>query len=128
MKNANQLNLATWNKESMWSILEKNDEQLIKALLKLYKYQTSTEQYARNTLYFNSVGFNGTDGKFLSSLATFYQRFNRLSSKQLWCLRKRMKKYSGQLAKIANGELDLPSEPIPHNRKPRNFAMSQWSR
>jgi len=111
----------TWTKESIWNVLSKNDNQLIKALHRLYDYQTRTEKIERDTKYFNNVGFNGTDGKFMSSLATFHTRFGYLSSKQLFCLRKRMKKYAGQLAKIANGELELPVENNPV--KKNDFKM-----
>ena len=125
----------TWNADSLWNVLSKNDAQLVKALHRLYDYQTRTEKIDRETKYFNKVGFNGTDGKFMSSLATFHKRFGYLSSKQMFCLRKRMKKYAGQLAKIANGELVVPDEPKPFKkndfkirgrRSPLGF--SNWSR
>jgi len=120
-----------WTKDSVWSKLETNDSQLIKALHKLYDFQTRTEQIARETKYFNGVGFNGTDGKFMSSLATFHTKFGYLSSKQVYCLRKRMRKYAGQLAKIANGELVVPAEPKTFRKNTRNSnasGSSNWSR
>lgn len=116
----------TWNKDNLWTILSTNDEQLKKALLKLYDYQTRTEKAVRDTKYFNKVGFNGTDGKFMSSLATFLNKRGYLSPKQMFCLRKRMKKYAGQLAKIANGELEVPAEPTTY--KPKPIGYSVWSR
>jgi len=113
MKNANsnQLTLPTWTKDSMWNVLSKSDEQLVKALVKLYDFQTASEKHARDTKYFNGVGFNGTDGKFLSSCSTYYMRFGYLSKKQIYCIRKRLKKYAGQLANIANGTITKPLDP-----------------
>jgi len=119
-----------WTAESLWNKLSTNDSQLIKALHRLYDFQTRTEKIDRETKYFNNVGFNGTDGKFMSSLATFHKRFGYLSSKQLFCLRKRMKKYSGQLAKIANGELEAPKDPASFKIRGRKqpLGFSNWSR
>lgn len=91
-----------WTKESILNIITTNDDQLIKALLKLYNYQTQYEQSFGETVDHNNVGFNGCDAKFLSSLVEFYKKHNYLSFKQKIYLRKKIKKYASQLARIAN--------------------------
>jgi hypothetical protein len=100
-----------WTTNEIKSIILVNDDQLKKALVKLYAFQTQSEQTSQNTLYFNNVGFNGADGKFLSNVAEFYNRNGYLSPKQIKCVRKRLLKYSGQLAKIVNGKQLSVSEP-----------------
>jgi len=101
----------TWTKDEMILILSKRDDQVAKALLKLYEFQTANEQDAEETLYRNNVGFNGVDGPFLSNVAQFYNKHGYLSPKQLFRVRKALRKYAGQLAKIANGEITAPSNP-----------------
>lgn len=136
MKNkTNQPNLfsKTWTKDTIWNTLSTNDDQLKKALLKLYEFQTSSEQAAQHTKYQNSVGFNGVDGKFLSNVAEFLKRNGYLSSKQIFRVRKSLRKYAGQLAKIANGELETSVEPININKlkmrgRRQPLGFSHWSR
>ena len=92
--------------------LQKSDEQLIKALIRLYEYQTESEKLSDTTVVKNGVGFNGTDALILSSMARFaIERIARgtksaqaLSEKQIAIVRKKLPKYSGQLARIANGQ------------------------
>lgn len=116
----------TWTKDEILNVLMTVDAQVPKALLKLYDYQTRTEQDVQETKYFNGVGFNGVDSKFLSNVAEFYKRNGYLSPKQLFRVRKSLKKYAGQLARIANGELDTPNEPA--SLKNRRLSLSHWSR
>ena len=115
-----------WTKDEILDAIMKNDAQVAKALVKLYDYQTSTEQNAKETIYHNRVGFNGVDGKFLSSLAEFYKRNNYLSAKQTFRARKSLKKYAAQLARIVNGVQETPEEPV--NLKSRKLSLSHWSR
>lgn len=96
--------MKTWTANEIKSVILINDNQLIKALIKLYSFQTTSEQNSQDTIYFNNVGFNGADGKFLSNVAEFYNRNRYLSPKQIKCVRKRLLKYAGQLARIVNGE------------------------
>ena len=84
------------------NIVGSNDDQCKKALLKLYAYQTSDEQMIGTTRYINGVGFSGADADILTSFAKQLQKNNYLSPKQMNILRKKMTKYSKQLARIAN--------------------------
>lgn len=81
-----------------------------RALLNLHRLQTDSERYAQATLEHNGVGFNGVDAPFLSSLAEWIKasrkrQGTRLTPAQLARAQRALVKYSGQLARIANGEL-----------------------
>lgn len=73
-----------------------------RALLKIYEFQTIDERKMQNTVYHNGVGFTGTDGKILTSLAKQYQKYGRLSEKQMAILFKKMPKYWMQVVKISD--------------------------
>lgn len=72
-----------------------------RAILAIYKNQTSEEQAIGDTKVHNSIGFTGTDGYILSSFATQLLRGRTLSEKQLTIAFKKMPKYAGQLCDIA---------------------------
>ena len=91
-----------WTKEEILHLIKTNEMMVGKSLLKLYGKQTPDEQAAHSTRYQNKVGFNGVDANFLSSLAEFYDKYGRLSEKQLVYARKKLRKYAVQLVKMAN--------------------------
>ena len=95
----------TWTAEDMKQILNKYDDQVGKALVKLYAYQTIDEQKDHETKEHNNVGFNGADAPILSSFAEFYQKRGFLSQKQLVIARKKIMKYANQLCNIVNQEV-----------------------
>lgn len=74
----------------------------IKALLWIYKYQTEDEKKDLSTSHLNGVGFTGSDAYILSSFAKQLIEKYYLSEKQLEIVRKKIKKYENQMAKIAN--------------------------
>jgi len=74
------------------------------ALLKIFEFQTQDEQRAKDTKYHNGVGFTGTDGRILSSLATQLQKKRYLSDKQMALVFKKMPKYWIQVMKISDKE------------------------
>ena len=88
-------------------ILLKNDEQVKKALLELFAKQTADEQVQETTKYVNMIGFSGADAFILSSFAKQLTERGYLSPKQMDLLRKRIVKYSKQLARIANEKYKL---------------------
>lgn len=94
-----------YTKEFIKEKILTNDLWLARAVVAIYKKQTSAEQQAGYTKEFNGVGFNGVDSEILSSLAEFYKNRGFLSPKQLNIARKKMVKYVGQLTKIANKEI-----------------------
>lgn len=82
-----------------------DDRWAIRAMLAIYKRQTATEKAMQETRDRNGVGFNGVDGQIMSSIAEFYLKHNFVSRKQMVIIKKKMGKYAGQLAKIANREI-----------------------
>jgi len=105
----------TWNKNEIKRNLQKDDLWVIRGVLAIYNRQTSEEQQIQDTKEHNGVGFNGVDGHIMSSFAEQIRQWESnpspqkyrtpLSVKQLQIARKKIIKYSGQLTKIANGEI-----------------------
>lgn len=85
-------------------MLENNDTWLLKGLVRIYERQTATEKCADQTQDQNGVGFGAFDAEFLSSSAKRALSGYPLSTKHLTAIRKAMKKYAGQLVRIARGE------------------------
>ncbi len=103
---------------------EINIEANLRGLLRIYQLQTISEQTIEFTSDENGVGFTGFDGEFLTSLAKQFIESGSLSAKQFISLKKSMKKYAGQLLKIATGQITdceidalIPQRPV-----------SQWVR
>lgn len=94
-----------WTKEAIKARLEKDDKWLVRGLLAIYGRQTAEEQVCGQTVEDNGIGFNGVDAEILTSFAIQFQQRGFLTAKQLEIARKKMLKYAGQLAKIANGEV-----------------------
>ena len=96
-----------YTKEFIREGLNVSDKWLIRGLLAIYAHQTNDEQNSEMTVEDNGIGFNGCDATILSSIAKQVQRSGTMSPKQTVIVRKKMLKYSGQLAKIANGEIKV---------------------
>ena len=77
-----------------------SDKWAIRALLRIYSFQTAEEQDVQQTREHNNVGFTGVDAEILSSFAQQVKRTGTLSYKQMTILKKRMPKYSRQLEAI----------------------------
>lgn len=74
------------------------------ALLRIYEKQTADEQKMSGTIYYNGVGFNGTDGMILSSFAKQLLKRGRLSDKQMEILMKKIPKYWEQIVMLSDKE------------------------
>ncbi len=74
----------------------------LRALIKIYEFQTRDEQKRGNTVYHNGVGFSGSDGEILTSIAKQYLKTNRVSQKQLDIVFKKIPKYWMQVIKISD--------------------------
>ena len=94
-----------WTTNEIKEILNKYDDQVGKALVKLYDRQTAEEKADHETKENNGIGFNGADAPILTSFAEFYKKAGFLTAKQLVVARKKIMKYAGQLTKIANKEV-----------------------
>jgi len=90
-------------------LLESNDVAVIKGLIRIYELQTSDEQSAEYTKHHNGVGFSGFDGEFMTSVAKFFLKVGFVTEGQFVHLKKKMMRYAGQLAKIANGDIIIDS-------------------
>ena len=82
-----------------------NPQRAIKAMLRIYEYQTADEQESGDVGEFNGVGFAGTDSVILTSFCKQYQKYGRLSEKQMEIVLKKIGKYAGQRTRhaIENG-------------------------
>jgi len=99
-KNTNQ-----WTKESIKEILKTNNVAVLRGLLCIYHLQTDDEKMVEDVRYRNNIGFSGCDAYIMSRFATFFMKNGYLTIKQLELTKKKIMKYAGQLAKIANGEI-----------------------
>ncbi|MDR0611055.1 MAG: hypothetical protein LBG58_13165 [Planctomycetaceae bacterium] len=91
-----------WTKEEIYAGITVDYRWLTAAILTLYKNQTKEEQERKMTVESNRRGYNGCDAAFMSSLAQWLLAGRELSQKQQSAARRVLRKYSGQLAKIAN--------------------------
>ena len=76
-----------------------------RGLLRIYSFQTESEQASETTSEDNGVGFTGVDADILSSFAKQVQAGRNLSQKQMDLLLKKMPKYAGQLYAYAKGNM-----------------------
>jgi len=76
-------------KQYIQNQLATNPAWAVKALVKLYTYQTANEQSAGHTEEHNGVGFSGVDSTILSSLAVQINHGRNLSVKQMAIVYKR---------------------------------------
>lgn len=86
-----------WDKDRIQELIEKSDDAVYRAMLRIYDKQTADEQQYQDTHIYNSVGFTGTDANIMSSFTEAYQKYGRLTTKQMAIARKKMKKYWKQL-------------------------------
>ena len=95
-----------WKKEDIRKLLETNDVAVIKGLIRIYELQTSDERAWETTHNLNGVGFSGFDGEFMTKVAKFFLKNGYVTEKQFKFIKKKMMRYAGQLAKLANGEIE----------------------
>ena len=93
-----------WKKETVLPHLQNNDSFLVRALVELYNRQTYDEKVVEHTKHDNGVGFNHADAKRLTSIAKWHLDGKRLTPRQIALIRRRLLKYAGQIAEIANAK------------------------
>lgn len=91
-----------WSQEEIKELLENNNKMVIKSLFKLYELQTHEEKLYAETVESNGMGFNCIDAPFLIKIVEWYETKGFLTTKQMFAVRKKLKKYAGQLTRIAN--------------------------
>lgn len=97
--------MASWDKSSIVSLLDRNPVAVERALVAIYKRQTADEQNCQEALEHNGVGFSGADAPSGSYFATWILSGKHLSGKHLDKGRKIAKKYHRQLLDIAAGQV-----------------------
>lgn len=81
--------------------MAKSVKWLYKAIVAIYNGQTQDEKVSQATSHDNGIGFNGCDAFILSSFAEQINERGFLTAKQIEIARHKMRKYAGQLARIA---------------------------
>lgn len=102
--------MSEWTVETIRALLSERADAVEQGILRLYEMQTAEERVTHSTYDANGMGFNLYDADFLSSLAERIKYSDRplgrrLSPRQLAVGRRRVMKYAGQLAGIANARL-----------------------
>jgi len=93
-----------WTGERIRGSLQGNDIRWLERAVKaLYKRQTEQEKAIEGTVVLNEKGFTAVDAPYLTYVAKYLERGNHLSGKHIQEVRRRLLKYSNQLARIANG-------------------------
>ena len=99
-----------YTKEFIREKLLTNQTWLERGITAIYSKQTLDEQSIQATKEKNNIVFNGVDATLLSSFAIQINRGRHLSPKQLVYAKKKMIKYSGQLAEIANSKTPVKQD------------------
>lgn len=101
--------MTKFTKQYILNLIDTRDDAVTRGLVAIYNRQTQDEQSTESTNKLNGMGFNGTDAAFGSSLAKQIIKWESdrryptpLSRTQLEKGRKMLRKYAGQLAKVAN--------------------------
>ena len=98
-----------FGRDQLELLIKNDDKWAIGALLKIYEFQTSQEQEAKNTYEKNKMGFSATDAGFMTSMAQQFINKGRLTERQIPYVKRTMPKYIGQL-------MDVGFEPIGINK------------
>lgn len=107
-------------KERVRANLAASDEWMFRGLGALLLRQTADERQAKTTKYDNDRGFNSADATYLTWAAECVQKFNAtpvrsrrfstpLNAFHTAKVRKKMLKYSGQLARLARASKPAPT-------------------
>lgn len=98
-----------WNRENIQAILAERDDAVTRGMTVIHRFQTADERVTQTATEHNKVGWSKFDARIMSSLVVFYERRGYLSRKQMNIARRKMSKYAGQLAKVANGDVQVPA-------------------
>lgn len=92
----------TWTMQEIKVKILTDQRWLERAVVAIYRRQTSQEQISETTLDHNCRGFSAFDAKMGTYYAKWIQGGKNLSGKHLEKAKKMMQKYVGQLEKVAN--------------------------
>lgn len=91
-----------WTEEEIKNKIDESDKALYQCLRILYNQQTDEEKAVGNTQEHNGIGFNAYDAPYLSAMIKSLDKWGHLTNGQKEKTRPLIKKYSKQLAKLAN--------------------------
>ena len=80
------------------NLLKTNDKAVARALVVLKNRQTADEQRSEHTSHLNGRGFRPCHARMGTSMAKFYEKYGKLSEKQIAYWRKPMKKGGMRIA------------------------------
>ena len=103
MTSSSPENPAIWDKQKIQALLSRSDRAVMRAVVAIYRRQTSEEQVGMVTTESNGRGFGLYDAELLSNVAKTLLDGRPITEKQLAISRNKMKKYWRQLLEIANG-------------------------
>ncbi len=83
--------------------LAEDSQWTIRGLVAIWQKQTADEKHVLITKHSNGVGFTGADAEFYSKMAEIVNAGRQLSERQYAAVARGMKKYAGQLRRIADG-------------------------
>lgn len=96
----------SYTAEAIKTLLLSNNRAVERALVALYHRQTSSEQASEQTIDHNGRGFTAGDAEYMTAWAKQVLAGRQLGMGQVKYLRtgRRIMKYAGQLADIANSK------------------------
>jgi hypothetical protein len=97
--------MSTWTTEQIRELLDQKPAAVYRGLKVIHSLQTATEQRSWETREHNGVGWSAYDAPLMSDLHQKVLQGIKLTDGQFNMLRNKMKRYAGQLTRIANGEL-----------------------
>jgi hypothetical protein len=95
-------NQKVWTPDEIRSNIQYSYKWLVRAVLALYRQQTEEERLCNTTIARNNKGFDVIDAKYMSKIAQQIESRKYLSMRDQYLVRKILRKYHGQLTRIAN--------------------------
>ncbi len=92
--------------KSITALLYRNPNAVRRGLIVLYERQTADEREDKNTKHLNKRGFNYFDAKSGTDLAKKVLADQPFTFDEMIAARSMILKYAGQLARVANGEVN----------------------
>jgi hypothetical protein len=94
-------------RDSIRSLLEGSDKAVVRGFRVIHSLQTRGEREWGVTVEHNGVGWSGRDAELMSELYEKLVKYGSFTPKQLVLVRRKVLKYAGQLAKVANGQITV---------------------
>lgn len=85
-----------------------DDRWAIRAMLRIYQFQTADEQQSGHTRLLNGMGFNGRDAEIMTDFVKKLRHYGSLTPRQRAVVRKVMPKYAGQLVRFVESHEASP--------------------